>query len=189
MNRADLDLFRERYESLAGKVHFAADLAEAAQLLSDLVSHVQAGRIAIGALPAEARRKLLKALSGVELIDASELRANVAAEVDRADVGIGWAEFAIAFTGTIVEGTENDAMRLVSSLPRVHIALLPATEVVANLEDAAPRLRSLFDQHPAGYSVSFISGPSRTGDIEMKLVLGVHGPQASHVIVFGVPQA
>jgi L-lactate dehydrogenase complex protein LldG len=187
VNRADLDLFRDRYESLAGKVHYAADLTDAVHIVSHLVAEVNASRVALGSLPAEARAAVRENLPQVELVDAGELRTDVAAEIDQAEVGIGWAEFAIAFTGTIVEATDNDAMRLVSSLPRMHIALLPASEIVPDLKDAAPRLRSKLEENSNGYTLSFISGPSRTGDIEMKLILGVHGPQASHVIVIGVP--
>ena len=79
--------------------------------------------------------------------------------------------------------TEMDSHRLVSSLPRVHIAFVPASEIIHNPDEAAPRLRTIWQKHGENCNVTFISGPSRTGDIEMKLVLGVHGPQESHVIV------
>jgi len=189
VNQDRIALFRERYESLAGKVRFATDPAEAAGLVSRLVSEAGAGRVVLGSLPADVRAAVIERLSGVELIDAAGLETRVASRMDQAEVGVGWAEFAIAFTGTIVEATDNDAVRLASSLPMVHIALLPATEIVMDLEEAAPRLRSIFEENPKGCTVSFISGPSRTGDIEMKLVLGVHGPQASHVIVLGASSA
>ena len=49
--------------------------------------------------------------------------------------------------------------------------------------DAAARLRTFFDQNPTNATVSFISGPSRTGDIHMRLTLGVHGPETTHAVV------
>jgi len=93
------------------------------------------------------------------------------------------AIFAIAFTGAIVEVSTNDAGRLVSSLPRVHVALLPAAQIVPALEDAAPRLRQIYRDHRQHCNITFISGPSRTADIEMRLFLGVHGPQAAYVVL------
>lgn len=74
-------------------------------------------------------------------------------------------------------------MRLVSTLPAKHIAFLRAEDLVLHLDDAASQLRQLFAQHSEHCAVTFISGPSRTGAIEMKLTLGVHGPEESHVIL------
>lgn len=187
MNREVITQFRECYESLAGHVRTAADIDEAGGILRQLLSEEKASRVAVGDFPEAVRPMLDEALSGLEVVAARELQTEVASQVDRADAGVCWAEFGIASMGTVVEATSDDRNRLVSSLPKVHVALLAATEIVATLEEAAPRLRQLFSRFPQECSISFVSGPSRTGDIEMKLVLGVHGPRASHVIVYGVP--
>ena len=102
---------------------------------------------------------------------------------DRAEVGVTAAEFAIAETGTMVEVAENDANRLVSSLPRIHVCLVRTDALIGTLSDAAPLLREVFALHDKNCVVSFISGPSRTGDIEMKLTLGVHGPEFAHAVL------
>src|SRR5207248_351183 len=103
--------------------------------------------------------------------------------IDRAQVGISAPDFAIAETGSIVEITTDDSMRLVSTLPAVHIAVLPANKILASLSEAAIHIRDAFERNHGNCVVTFISGPSRSGDIEMKLTLGVHGPKASHVVI------
>jgi L-lactate dehydrogenase complex protein LldG len=101
----------------------------------------------------------------------------------RYTIGISWAAFAIAETGAIVEFATDDSMRLVTSLPLVHISLLRASDVVATLKEAAAPIRDFYNENFLNATVSFISGPSRTADIEMRLILGVHGPAETHVII------
>ena len=103
--------------------------------------------------------------------------------IDRAHVGITGIVFGIAQTGTLVEVATNDATRLLSALPRTHIGVVRASELVEHYDDAAPRIRAIFNDNPANCVISFLSGPSRTGDIELKLTLGVHGPESAHAII------
>jgi L-lactate dehydrogenase complex protein LldG len=65
----------------------------------------------------------------------------------------------------------------------VHISLIREQDLIATLDEAAPIIRKAFEENPQHCTVSFISGPSRTGDIAMQLTLGVHGPQESIVVV------
>ena len=102
------------------------------------------------------------------------------------DVGITQAEYAIAETGAIVDVSFTDEQRLLSSFTRVHIALLEPSRVLPRLADFAPRIREMLGvqsgerRKPA---VTLIGGPSRTADIELKQVLGVHGPHEVHVVI------
>ncbi len=104
-------------------------------------------------------------------------------QLDQAQVGVSMADYAIAETGTLVEIATNDADRLVSSLPRIHVGVFDASTLLERLFDSAPRIRESFREHGDGCVVSFISGPSRTGDIELKLTLGVHGPEVAHAVI------
>jgi L-lactate utilization protein LutC len=100
------------------------------------------------------------------------------------DVGITKAEYGIAETGTIVDISYTDEHRLLSSLSRVHIAVLERTCILDKLSMLAPKMKELLG---AGVepkpSITFIGGPSRTSDIELKSVLGVHGPHEVHVVL------
>ena len=182
-------LFKERYEDQAGEVRLARNVDEVGSAIRQIVSESETKKAILAPISPEIDSQVLRLLAAASiaaLVLGDEGAPNgtaLAKEISQADVGISSVSFGIAFTGTIVEITTEDLHRLVSSLPKIHIALLRASDIVANLDDAASRLRAMYQQHPTNCNITFISGPSRTADIEMKLFLGVHGPQESHVIV------
>jgi len=96
------------------------------------------------------------------------------------DVGITKAQAAIAETGTLVLDSSAEQNRLVSLVPPVHIAILDASRIYATLGETLAALQANGDVSPA---VTFITGPSRTADIELTLTIGVHGPQELYVII------
>ena len=98
------------------------------------------------------------------------------------DVGISTAQAAIAETGTLVLDSACERHRLVSLVPPVHIAIINASSIVETLSDALTLLQNDKEISPA---ITFITGPSRTADIELTLAIGVHGPQQLYVIVNG----
>lgn len=103
-----------------------------------------------------------------------------------ADVGISGANIAIADTGTLVIVTNEGNARLVTTLPPIHIAVVGIEKIVPDLMSAATILKYL-PKSAAGQKitsyVSFITGPSRTADIEMTLTTGVHGPKELHIVL------
>ncbi len=96
-------------------------------------------------------------------------------------VGITGAFCAIAETGTLTLLSGHDTPASVSLLPETHIAVVAASRIVPGMEEAWTLVRALGEAPPR--AVNFISGPSRTGDIEQTIVLGAHGPYQVHVIV------
>ncbi len=103
-----------------------------------------------------------------------------------ADVGISGANLAIAESGTLVIVSNEGNARLVTSLPPVHIALVTTEKFVETMEQAASLIKAL-TAASSGMKltayVSFITGPSRTTDIEKEVIIGVHGPQKVHIII------
>ena len=89
-------------------------------------------------------------------------------------VGITGAFCAIAETGTLMLLSGPETPATASLLPETHVALLPVDAIVAHMEDAWDRLRTEFGRMPR--AVNFVSGPSRTADIEQTVTLGAHGP-------------
>jgi len=87
----------------------------------------------------------------------------------------------IAETGTLMTVTGPDTPASTSLLPETHVAVLAAGRIVAHMEDCWDLARSTYGQLPR--AVNFISGPSRTGDIEQQLVLGAHGPYRVHIVI------
>jgi len=97
------------------------------------------------------------------------------------DVGVSTAQAAIAETGTLVLDSAGERHRLVSLVPPVHIAIVNASSIVDTLSDAL----ALLQKKEISPAITFITGPSRTADIELTLAIGVHGPQELYVIVDG----
>ncbi len=101
-------------------------------------------------------------------------------DVKTADVGINFADYALADTGSLVFLSESNQSRLISLLPPAHIGIVARNKILSGLDE----LFTLVPQ-PAAQSSSMVivTGPSRTADIEMRLVRGVHGPGEVHVII------
>ena len=101
-------------------------------------------------------------------------------------VSISYARLGIAETGSLVLYSNRDNPAANTWLPRDHIVVLDAGDLVGHLEDAWAAIRSEreFDRMPRG--ITMVSGPSSTGDIVGHLVQGAHGPQRLHLIFQGV---
>lgn len=130
--------------------------------------------------------------AGLDVIDVSKANRTEAAT---ADVGITRADWAVADTGSLVQIARPGRARLVSLLPPVHIALLPEDRIVPTRSELFARLRKAAMEATPGAeaapgspspwpsNISFITGPSRTADIESDLSIGVHGPGRVHVFL------
>jgi L-lactate dehydrogenase complex protein LldG len=96
-------------------------------------------------------------------------------------VGITGAFCAIAETGTLLTLSGPRTPATTSLLPETHIAVVRTGRMVRSMEDAWKLLRDEEGQMPR--AANFISGPSRTADIEQTLVLGAHGPYRVHIVL------
>ena len=110
------------------------------------------------------------------LID--EEKARIGAE----NVGVAFAAYGIADTGTCVIATDDEATRLATMLPETSIIVLKTSDILAGLPDIAPYLRERQKDGKISYT-SLITGPSRTADIERVGAIGVHGPLDVHIIL------
>jgi L-lactate dehydrogenase complex protein LldG len=100
---------------------------------------------------------------------------------DQDAVGVTGAFCAIAETGTLMMLSGKETPPSTSLLPETHVAILDPGRIVASMEDAWELMRKEFKQPPR--AVNFISGPSRTADIEMTVTMGAHGPYRVLVIL------
>ncbi|WP_146159328.1 LutC/YkgG family protein [Allonocardiopsis opalescens] len=158
------DRFAAALEAVGGRVHRAADPAEAAERVRGLC----------GERPVAADRDevLAGVVSGLVLVD----------DPWAAEFGLTTALAAAADTGTLALAYDRDHPRGTSLVPPVHIAVVPADRLVPGYADAVARLAAL---RPVPSGMQMISGPSSSGDIEMELVRGMHGPLALHVVLVG----
>ena len=164
--------FRDKTQSLASTVEQVDDYAA-------VPARVAAYLASLG-LPAQAVTAL--DVAGLDWAAAGlAWRSGVAVDAD--PVGISGCFCAIAETGTLMLLSGAATPASVSLLPETHIALVPAARIVATMEDAFALLRA--EHGGLQRAVNFISGPSRTGDIEQTIVLGAHGPCRVHLILCG----
>lgn len=111
----------------------------------------------------------------------SGIRVDFRPPVDKDLVGISGCFCAVAETGTLMLLSGADTFASAALLPETHIAIVPVSRVVGSIEDAFALAKKERGELPR--ATNFISGPSRTGDIEQTIVLGAHGPYRVHVIL------
>jgi L-lactate dehydrogenase complex protein LldG len=99
------------------------------------------------------------------------------------DVGLSHATACVAETGTLVMASGADNPVTINFLPENHIVVVQSRDVVGPYEDAWQKIRARFGKSSMPRTVNMISGPSRTGDIGGRLVMGAHGPRRLCVIV------
>ena len=173
--RVDGDLvtrFREKSEALSSTVEEVATVAEVpAAVARYLARHELPLRVACW-----------PELGGLAWREAGlELDTNAAST--SCLVGITGCFCALAETGTLMLCSGPDRPSVTSLLPETHIAVVSAVRIVAGMEEAWALARAELPELPR--AVNFISGPSRTGDIEQTIVLGAHGPYRVYIIVVG----
>jgi L-lactate dehydrogenase complex protein LldG len=124
-----------------------------------------------------------------ELIELEWQAAGMQVEARAAEgsdlVGITGAFCAIAETGTLLTLSGPRTPATNSLLPETHIAVVRAGRIVRSMEDAWQLLRDEGGANFMPRAANFISGPSRTADIEQTLVLGAHGPYRVHIVLVG----
>jgi L-lactate utilization protein LutB len=98
-----------------------------------------------------------------------------------AELGLSGVDYLIAETGSVVLASRPEQPRSLSLLPPVHIAVAQRRQLLPDLFDLFAVLGARGEDLPAGLTI--ITGPSKTGDIELRLVTGVHGPGEVHVVV------
>ncbi len=156
--------------------------AEATEIVTNLVKFTNAKKVVAVDGPLQAAAKIndeLKALGVAVYTDA----ADIAEHAESADIGISSVEFAIGESGSVcMDGLAYES-RVVTMLPPLHIAFLNSNLVVPGINEAFETIAQVYDH---GY-ISFITGPSRTADIERVLTIGVHGPSRLVLIAVDEP--
>ena len=97
------------------------------------------------------------------------------------DIGLTMCNFGIAETGSLVLDSSSEELRLATMLSEVHVAIIPASKIVPTANAISDDLKIMMSKNP-NY-LAFVTGASRTADIERVLALGVHGPLELHILI------
>jgi L-lactate dehydrogenase complex protein LldG len=108
-------------------------------------------------------------------------------KIEQAQIGISQCLMGIAQLGSLFHDASQLHTRLVSMLPPIHFALVPTHTLVATFSDALQWIQQKYDGHLPPY-LSFITGPSKTADIERQLTIGVHGPGKLIILCIDNPE-
>jgi L-lactate utilization protein LutC len=174
--------------AVGGEAYLVDDLPAAREVVLKLCREVNAQtvlcwqhevleRMGLGQMLAQAGMGRIDHASLMQLPEADRRPAALAA-----DVGITSCDYALAETGSLVMLAWSGQERMASLLPPLHIAIVERSQVLPDLYDAIARLQALgFDGLPS--NAVLITGPSKTGDMELELTTGVHGPGRWCVII------
>lgn len=159
--------FIKNFKMVSGEVHLLREKEDLIEKINRIVQQLGAHSVSFWNM---------EPLKSLEFTSETDLAS--------ADIGITGADFAIAETGTLVLLSGPRQPRLTSLLPPAHIAILKRESIVANIHVLFERLGKFYGSYDKLCScISFITGPSRTADIELNLTLGVHGPGRAIVII------
>lgn len=182
-----VESFSRELTALRGQVYQAASQTEAAEIVLRLLKEEAAAELLTWDDTQLPVADLVNAVdaAGYTILDSNlpsepESRKTKLAELGRAVVGITGATAGLADTGTLVLVSGPGRPRLTSLLPPVHIALLSVASILPDLPGLFAKYSTLAQQ---GSNLILITGPSRTSDIELTPVWGVHGPKKVHVIL------
>jgi len=98
------------------------------------------------------------------------------------DTALTWVDYGIADTGTLMLASDSEDIRIATMLSKIHIAMLPISKIRRNTGAIEQALNGILTKDCPSYT-AFITGPSRTADIERVLAIGVHGPVELHLLL------
>ena len=185
-----LERFREEFERVGGVFYHAARIEEVPSLISRIATERNVKRVITWASSvfSDGLGDRLRA-EGLEVteerLDASAggARVRFTQAASRAEIGVTGVDLAVAETGSLVVISGIGKARSVSLLPPYHVAIFGKEALVESLEQVGVIFEAIHrDRSRPGASISFITGPSRTADIELTLTRGVHGPKEVHAV-------
>ena len=169
--------FEKRAQAAAAEIFRVKTAVEAQEIVSNLVKFTNAKKVVVADSQLQQAAGINNKLESMGVTVYTDI-VDISEHAETADIGISTIEFGIAETGSVCMDGYAFESRLVSMLPPLHIAFMNSNHVVLGITEAFDIISKVYDN---GY-ISFITGPSRTSDIERVLTIGVHGPSRFVVI-------
>lgn len=173
--------FQQRLASAGGQSHLVANLAEATAIIASHPALMASEIVVPPNFDQHQQWGAILPLLGSKGITIHEVRDP--ASVADAPAGLSSAELAIAETGSVLLAENALEARLVSMLTLTHFVLVSENQLVSMLDDAAAVQQLAKAGQDQRHYMSFVTGPSRTADIERTLTIGVQGPKMLCVII------
>lgn len=183
-----LQRFREEFERVSGVFYHATGMNEVLAVVSRIARERDARRVLTWSdlgLGAGLTAAGLEVVEEPVATVSGEERARFRQAAAQAEIGVTGADLAVAETGSLVVMSGAGKARSASLLPPYHVAIFGKSALVETLEQVGVIFEALRRDPQArmsGASIAFITGPSRTADIELTLTRGVHGPKEVHAI-------
>lgn len=171
---ARFDRFAACLEPLGATVRRVPDSAAAAELIAGIAAET-------GTSTVVASSELVAAAPSMAAGKASWVVPATVADARDQPLGVSLATLAIAETGSIMLAERTLEDRAVGLLSQTHVTVVRTSDLVPSLVEAAAAMREVALRAGGGYG-SFVTGPSRTADIEMSLTVGVQGPARVHIV-------
>ena len=171
--------FVETLNASHGEAHHAASLEEALALVGDLLHEAGATKVVADGHPRLLEANLAERWPEIEWFVVAHTEGNLREFAATADVGLSVATAALAETGTVVVATDARSSRLTGLLPPVHLVLASTGHLTTDIFTWTAQRPDVLPS-----SVTLISGPSKTADIEQTMAVGVHGPGRFIVVLY-----
>jgi L-lactate dehydrogenase complex protein LldG len=181
-----VEKFRKEFELVSGEFHYCDSGAAVIQTLTQLIQSSASSRVAISEHPICTRLSVAASLQaqlpGVNLLlediesENAFNRTRLRNSMAQVQLSITGAEYLIAESGTIVSVAGAQASRQISLLPSIHVILATPQQIFPNMAELFLEIQRKHGTKLPGSTLTCITGPSRTADIEKVLIKGVHGP-------------
>jgi len=172
-----IDLFAKISEGLTTEFHRVPTMAAARDLITKLAT--ESGWKKIGS---HSHHDVDALLEGIDLPIVRTEKGYAIDDLESCDAGITGCDVLVAQTGGIMVSVESAGGRALSVLPPHHVVIARTSQMVPDLTAAFQHVKQKYGKQFPSF-LSFITGPSRTGDIERILVLGAHGPKRLTVVL------
>jgi len=190
-----LSKFEAEWNKVAGVAHRVASIDELETVLQRILALAENNAVVLSRNTLLAELRIAERLTALHHLvtswpgDWGGAGANSLSEFNQASftagVGITGVDFVLAESGTLVLSCATEGAQVASLAPPIHIALYRRSQLVGSLDEVLARLpiSNSPDRPTLGRSVVFVTGTSRTADIEQILIRGVHGPREAHAIL------
>jgi L-lactate utilization protein LutC len=190
-----LNKFEVEWEKVAGNAYRVSNMAELESVFQKILVQAEIHAVALSRNPLLGELRIADRLTALNQFVTSwgdgpgGAGTNSLPDFNKASfaagAGITGVDYVLAESGTLVLSSVTEGVQVASLAPPIHIALYRRSQLVGSLDEVLAKLRisNSPDRPTAGRSVVFVTGTSRTADIEQILIRGVHGPRETHAIL------